>query len=110
MDIPTKKVHRKDYAPGRDAHNRPTDAWLEPVDVFIYGWQPVSSSQSKEGNRNPITTEVLILLPPRTICGPDDLWTLPIGEFRQIGEVEDHTHGPWWTDSGLTARARKVDG
>lgn len=97
------------WTPGSDSHGALTPAWGTPVAVEILGWGPSLMDQPIEDNRRPVLADVTVYA--RTLAtGPRDRWTLPDGQFLQVGDPEDFGHGPWWAEAGYRVRLRKVTG
>lgn len=107
--IPTRAVPVALYSPGEDAHGAPVDAWSVPASVEVYGWGPSGGGQPVQGNRLPIHVE-LDVFAAEVVGGPRARWTLPEGEFEQVGHAADYRNGPWWPTSGVVVSLKRWEG
>jgi hypothetical protein len=107
-----QKVKRRAFLPGaRDAYGNPTQGWDEPEPVAVYGWGPASPDTAPHvQGRDPVTCDVDLLAPIGTVCGHKDRWTLPDGDYDQVGDPQDYSHGPFGFHGGLRIALTRVKG
>lgn len=70
--------------------------WASATPVNVHGWwQPTADQIGVEVGRRAQEVSRVMLVTQGTTCGDRDLWTLPDGEFEQVGAAQDNSHGPF---------------
>ena len=105
-------VGLRTYTPGAvDDFGDPVDAWSAPVSTPVYGWSPAGTAEPFEANRNPVTWDLDLLVPPAFACGPMDRIDVPgEGTFGVEGRVQSYNTGPFGFQPGSVVRLRLVEG
>jgi hypothetical protein len=105
---------KKYQAGATDRYNKPTDSWLDPVDLHVYNVSPLSSTEPFEVGRNAVITGLQVLAPVGTEIDRKDRVVWNGEEYAVDGEVADWSVSPFNTgllwDAGIEITLKRVEG
>lgn len=82
------------------------------VSVKVHGWGPPTSAGTSpfEQQRSPVIRDLDLYAPPGTPGKPEDRWVVDGDTYKQVGHVEDFTHGPFGFQAGVRINLLRVEG
>ena len=96
-----------------DEFGDPVESWSDPVGAPVYGWGPAAVGTDMEpfsANRDVVTWDVDLYVPPEFTCGPHDRIVILGVEYEVEGPVQDFSHGPFGFQPGNRLRLSRVEG
>lgn len=94
---------------GKDEAGNTVEAWLPPVTVGIYAFDPGSSSEPREGNDR-VIVEPTLYMPSSVAMGSRDLATVRGKKYLVEGETREWVHPTDTTRRANVVTLRRVDG
>lgn len=101
--------HEAFVAGATDETGNDIEAWLDPVTVGIYAFDPGSSSEPREGNDR-VIVEPTLYMPSDVVMKPRDLVTVRDKKYPVEGETREWVHPTDPTRRANVATLRRVDG
>jgi len=109
MRYVSEYVQHEVFDPGvEDDRGEVTDGWAAPVSVGIYGFDPGSTSEPREGQDRVIVSPT-IYAPSGAVFGPFDRVTVRGKSYQVEGETREWRH-PDGHRPGNVVTLRRVDG
>lgn len=112
FEFPTPyTVDTEAFMPGaKDEFNNPVDAWENPVQQPVIGWEPPQSDEPKLAGHDRVVVELELYAPPDFIAGPNDRVTINGRTYLVIGYPEGTDGNPFEWAPGKTVNLRRVEG
>lgn len=92
---PNRVDYRAKVAGSVDSHGNPTQSWQAPVQRAVMGWGAPLSRVAKTAGVQALVVELQLYVPPDWTSDEGDLIIVGGKTYKQVGEVEDWTHGPF---------------
>jgi hypothetical protein len=97
------------YQPGAvDAHGNSSDAWADPVQVWVDGYGPRTDSVEPGGSQ--VIVGLQVFIPKGLAVSPQDRFVIGSQTYTVEGEVGDWNHGPFGFEPGVVVNVKRVEG